>query len=288
MFQVHRGWSEGVGGLAFLGVAVGMIAAILFSKVTTKWYMKVVADNGGIAPPEARMPGAMIGAISIPIGMFWFAWTNYPSIHWISPVMAGAPFGFGLTLVFLAITSYLIDAYTIFAASALAANTVLRSLFGAAFPLFTQQMYTKLGIHWASTIPGFLALACVPFPFVLYKYGAAIRARCIYAAQSEAAMAELRARVVAQDETDDDSRRPSVTSDESELTTEKQVFEPLKLAKTRTRTVSNPLQRVKSRAGSIAEAAAYDASPYDIDRVYTTTSVTGLERSLTKQSRPTV
>lgn len=43
-------------------------------------------------------------------------------------------------------------------------------------------MYNKLGIHWASMIPAFLALACIPFPFVLYKYGPAIRARCKYAA----------------------------------------------------------------------------------------------------------
>lgn len=33
--------------------------------------------------------------------------------------------------------NYLIDSYVIYAASALAANSVLRSLFGAAFPLFT-------------------------------------------------------------------------------------------------------------------------------------------------------
>lgn len=83
--------------------------------------------------------------------------------------MAGAPFGFGMVLIFLGIMNYLIDSYTIFAASVLAANSVLRSLFGAAFPLFTTQMYDALGIHWASSIPAFLALICVPFPFLFYK-----------------------------------------------------------------------------------------------------------------------
>ncbi|RYP47357.1 hypothetical protein DL768_006568 [Monosporascus sp. mg162] len=84
-------------------------------------------------------------------------------------------------------------AYTIFAASVLAANSVIRSLFGAAFPLFTSYMYKDLGIHWASSIPGFLALACVPFPFLFYKYGPAIRERCKYAAQSAAFMRRLQA-----------------------------------------------------------------------------------------------
>lgn len=47
-------------------------------------------------------------------------------------------------------------------------------------------MYNGLGIHWASSIPAFLALACVPFPFLFYKYGAAIRKRCKFAAEADA------------------------------------------------------------------------------------------------------
>jgi signal transduction histidine kinase len=134
----------------------------------------------------------MYTAITIPIGLFWFAWTNQPSIHWLSSVAASVPFGFGLLVVFLSVVSYLVDSYVMFAASALAANTVLRSLFGAAFPLFTPDMYRVLGIHWASSIPAFLSLACVPLPFIFYIYGARIRKHCAYAAQAEAAMLQQR------------------------------------------------------------------------------------------------
>jgi hypothetical protein len=66
---------------------------------------------------------------------------------------------------------------TIYAASVLAANSVLRSLFGAAFPLFVTYMYQNLGVHWATAVPGFIALVCVPLPIIFYKKGAAIRAR---------------------------------------------------------------------------------------------------------------
>ena len=97
-----------------------------------------------------------------------------------------------MVLVFLGVINYLIDSYVIFAASVLAANAVLRSLFGAIFPLFTSYMYKNLGIHWASTIPAFLALICVPFPFLFYKYGLAIRSRCKYAAEAEKFLQELR------------------------------------------------------------------------------------------------
>lgn len=76
VFQVHRGWSEGIGGLAFLGVAVGMFSAILVSLYSHRWYMAAAVKNGGFAPPEARLVIGMIGSISLPIGMFWFAWVS--------------------------------------------------------------------------------------------------------------------------------------------------------------------------------------------------------------------
>lgn len=191
VYQQGRGWSPGIGGLAFLGVAVGMLLAVGYAIWDNKRYVGVSDKHKGFAPPEARLPLCMVGSIAVPIGLFWFAWTNYPSIHWIVSIMAGAPFGFGMVLIFLGIMNYLIDAYTIFAASVLAANSVLRSLFGAAFPLFTRQMYANLGIHWASSVPAFLALACVPFPFLFYKYGAKIRVNCKYAAQSDKFMRDM-------------------------------------------------------------------------------------------------
>ncbi|EXJ60836.1 hypothetical protein A1O7_04989 [Cladophialophora yegresii CBS 114405] len=192
VFGRDRGWSQGISGLAFIGVAVGMTLGIIYSIFDNKRYARVEQEHKGEAPPEARLPPAMVGAVAIPIGMFVFAWTNFPSIHWIVCIIASAPFGFGVVLVFLAAMNYLIDAYVIYAASVLAASSMLRSLFGAIFPLFTVQMYNNLGIHWASTIPAFLALACAPFPFIFYKYGEAIRLKCKYAAEAHDALQQLR------------------------------------------------------------------------------------------------
>lgn len=196
VYQQQRGWSEGIGGLAFIGVAIGMLAAVIYTIPDNHRYNRVATAaeaKGAVgAPPEARLPPCLVGCICLPVGLFWFAWTNSPSIHWIVSVIGTAPFGFGMVLVFLSISNYLIDSYTMYAASVLAANSVLRSLFGAAFPLFTSYMYQNLGIHWASSVPAFLALACVPFPFLFYKYGAAIRRRCKFAREAEDAMLKVR------------------------------------------------------------------------------------------------
>lgn len=89
--------------------------------------------------------------------------------------------GWGVCWIFISLLNYIVDAYAMVAASTLASNTVIRSLFGAAFPLFANQMYDKLGARWASSLLGFIALAMTPIPFVLAKYGPVLRAKSTYA-----------------------------------------------------------------------------------------------------------
>ena len=185
VYQQGLGWSQGIGGLSFISVAAGMPAAVIYSIWDNRRYNRAIeASKSGVAELEARIPPAFIGSVAIPIGMFWFAWTNQPSVYWIVSIMAGASFGFGMAVVFLSTTNYLVDSYLIYAALVLAANSMLRLLFGAAFPLFTSYMYANLGLHWASSIPAFLALACVPFSFLFDRYGAALRKRCKFAAEA--------------------------------------------------------------------------------------------------------
>ncbi|KAK3056291.1 MFS siderochrome iron transporter 1 [Extremus antarcticus] len=281
VYQETRGWSPGIGGLAFLGVAVGMIGAVCYSIFDNKRYAKLADQHGGFAPPEARLPPSIIGGICVPIGLFWFAWTNYPSIHWIVSIIAGVPFGFGMVLIFLGIINYLIDAYTIFAASVLAANAVLRSLFGFAFPLFTTQMYNRLGIHWGSSIPAFLSLLCVPMPFLFYKYGAAIRERCKYAAQAAAFLKKMQAQAQQTDESSEEE--PARTSadpadkekenEEEREEAEQEAFD-YSYAQENQQPRFEEIKTTQSRQGrpSLNATWSYESNPFDLDRINTSDS----------------
>ncbi|CAE7203653.1 unnamed protein product [Rhizoctonia solani] len=177
VFQRGRHFSPGEGGLAFLGVGLGIVIATSCTPISNKIYYRAMEKGNGVAPPEARLVMACVGAVLLPISMTWFAWTTYPSVHYIVPIIAGVPFGAGMLFVFTSVISYLIDSYTLYAASALAANAVLRSIMGAVFPLFTPSMYASLGDQWACMIFAFLALVCTPIPFLFYRFGPAIRAR---------------------------------------------------------------------------------------------------------------
>lgn len=196
VFQEIRHWSVGISGLAFLGkhettspshdsflldpgIGVGMAIVSAISPYVNRIYGRYVEKLGGPVP-EARLPHLIIIAWLVPIGLFWFAWTSSASIHWASCIIAGVPYGFGFVSLFLGITSYLIDCYGRYAASALAANAILRSLFGAVFPLFSRQMYDDLGTGWGTSLLGFVALAMTPMPYVFYHYGPKIRARSAF------------------------------------------------------------------------------------------------------------
>lgn len=191
VYEEGRGWSPGQGGLPFLGVMVGIFAGAAYAVFENKRYVRVQERHNGFAPPEARLPLCMVSSFSLPIGMFWFAFSNSPSTHWMVSVAAMVPFGFGVMLIYLGLVNYLLDAYTVYAASVLAGMSIIRFMFGAIFPLFTTPMYRTLGIHWASSIPAFISVLCLPIPFLFYKYGSAIRSRCRFAAESQQYMQKL-------------------------------------------------------------------------------------------------
>lgn len=149
-----------------------------------------------------------------------FARTGYTNkIHWIVPALSGLFTGFGLMSIFLQALNYLVDAYLMFAASAIAGNTFLRSLCGAGFPLFARQMFDGLGIQYAATLLGCIAVVLAPIPFIFYKYGAKIRQKSKYAPTAPPAPASGSSTEEEEKETANDtalaavrSRRDSITS----------------------------------------------------------------------------
>ncbi|KAJ5938152.1 MFS transporter cpaT [Penicillium verhagenii] len=80
-----------------------------------------------------------------------------------------------MLIAFMTVSTYLVDAFTIYAASAIAANTVLRSLAGALLPLAGPAMYKTLGLGWGNSLLGFIAFAMCPLPVIFYVYGERIR-----------------------------------------------------------------------------------------------------------------
>lgn len=181
VYQKGKGWSASSTGLMFIPLICGVILSAACAPFVNTHYLQLSAKHNGHPPAEARLIPMMLSCWFIPIGVFVFAWTSYPDLHWAGPAFGGFSVGFGFLFLYNSANNYLVDSYQHQAASALAAKTFLRSFWGAGAVLFTNQMYAYLGNQWASSLLGFIGLACCGIPFVLYFYGARIRARSHYA-----------------------------------------------------------------------------------------------------------
>ena len=176
-FHEDRGWNIGVASLPFASFIVGITAGagtIAYSTRTN--FTRAIVKHGKLIPEE-RLPPMIIGAGVLPIGMFWFAWTSSPHITWVPQVLSSALIGMGMMVTFWQGINYIIDCYGFYSNSAIAVNTFIRSIAGAAFPLFAYDMYKSLGVPWATSLLGFLCVLFFPVPVAFYYYGAKIRAK---------------------------------------------------------------------------------------------------------------
>ncbi|KAI4091502.1 MAG: hypothetical protein L6R37_007725 [Teloschistes peruensis] len=183
IFGSQYGFTPSQQGLTFISIALGCVIGFLTVVfIDRRTYPPLEAKYGvGIVPPEYRLYGAMAGCALSPLSLFWFGWTARTGVHWLSPVIAAVPFAVGNIMVYSSGALYIMNSYgSLHGASALSANSVLRYTGGGAFPLFTVQMFSTLGIGWASSLLGFVSVALVPVPWVLFKYGHRIRAHSQY------------------------------------------------------------------------------------------------------------
>lgn len=168
-------------GLAFLGLIIGMaLTSLSTPSLFDKQYRRLVERNGGVHKPEFKFLPLMAGVFVVPIGLFIIAWTSYSHLHWIGPIIGSAIFGGGTVLVFNGVFAYTVDAYRLYAASAMATNTFVRCTMSGVFPLFGLQMYEHMGIHWATTLLALFGCLLIPIPFVLFKYGELLRSKSSY------------------------------------------------------------------------------------------------------------
>ena len=168
VFESVYGFDIEQSGLVFLAIGVGCGLAVptvlICDRLLYRPQVRASHADGRnvVVPPEHRLFPAMLGSFGLPIGLFWFAWTARTKNEIVAAM-------------------YLVDTYQASkGAGALAANGLLRYTLGAVFPLFTLQMYRRLGIDWATSLLDFITVLLMPIPWVLFEFGKLIRAKSQY------------------------------------------------------------------------------------------------------------
>ncbi|OAL38686.1 hypothetical protein AYO20_01892 [Fonsecaea nubica] len=181
VFEEQRHWSPVVGSLPFLGMFIGIVCATGVNLGNQPRYIRKCRASNGRPVPEARLPPLAIGAVMMVVGLFWFAWTAAPNHPWPLPVVAAMFIGGGFNVIFQQCINYLVDVYGLYAASATAANTFLRSILAAGLPLAARPLYHSIGVGPATSILGAVASIMLPVPFIFMKYGLTLRKRSNFA-----------------------------------------------------------------------------------------------------------
>lgn len=184
IFGELRGWKPFVATLPFLCILIGAMLGCVLNVYNQTLYNKAYHAVGNRAVPEKRLPPMMLGSVLFSAGQFVVGWTADPSIHWIAPCIGLVLLGTGFFTIFQAALNYLVDTFQAYAASAVAANTFLRSCFAGAFPLVVGPLYHNIGVGPGSSITGGFAALLIPVPFVFYKYGKRIRAKSKWSRKS--------------------------------------------------------------------------------------------------------
>jgi hypothetical protein len=184
-------FSEGITGLSFIGIGIGLCFASLLVPLIHHWAKrdlhKLQAQHGANAklPPEFRLWFAMFGAPAVPISLFWMGWTNCPSVSYWSGLVASVVFGYGILCIFISTYQYIIDSYEMYAASALASLTLIRYVAAGGMIVVGIPFYENLGVHWTLTILGAISTLMVPVPYAFYYYGPTIRSWSKYAQNND-------------------------------------------------------------------------------------------------------
>ncbi|KAI0446783.1 major facilitator superfamily domain-containing protein [Xylaria telfairii] len=174
----------GIGGLNYISLGLGFfVGAQACAPLQDRIYVALKRRYGGVGRPEYRVPMMIPGAVLMPVGLIVYGWTAEFKTHWIFPNIGAFLFATATIISFQCLQTFLVDTYTRYAASAVSAGTVFRSLAGFGFPLFAPSLYGRLGYGWGNTLLALLGVVLgFPGPFLLWRYGETLRKRSPFAA----------------------------------------------------------------------------------------------------------
>lgn len=176
-FGEAYGWSQEQASIVLLILAAGGALGWIINLWQEYMYQRAVQKYNGEPPPEVRLYSSCIGAVLVPVGLFWYAWGAQPHVHPAVPIIGLVIFAAGVFLPYLGVFIVLAGIYGRYASSALAAQSLMRNLIACVSPLWTPAMYHNLGAPYATTILACIAALLGCCPFILLIFGPSIRAR---------------------------------------------------------------------------------------------------------------
>ncbi|KAL4932192.1 subtilisin-like protein [Aspergillus undulatus] len=172
--------------LPFIAIGAGLSLGLL-TRYLDFHLIERRRRHGHILLPEHKLTGFWIGS-GVLAGALWvFAWTIPPAVqnlHWVVSVLALILIGYALNEIDYVLGGYLADSYLSYAASGLAALSLIRALLSGILPLVSSPMFVDLGANVAASLLAAVATLFCLVPPLFSRFGETIRARSKFAKYS--------------------------------------------------------------------------------------------------------
>ncbi|KAI6778275.1 putative transporter -like protein [Emericellopsis cladophorae] len=172
IFEDRYHLSPAVTGGSMVCFSIGSAASVMVCNVTLdRIYVRMKAANNGVGQPEFRLPMVIVGGFALPVMVAAYGWAAELRVPlWVLLVLMGLV-GFALMLAFVPVSAYVVDAFGLYAASAMTGLIVARCLMGTFLPLATTPLVRNYGFGWGFTILGAVSLGLAPIPVLVFRYG---------------------------------------------------------------------------------------------------------------------
>ncbi|KAH8587163.1 major facilitator superfamily domain-containing protein [Bisporella sp. PMI_857] len=181
VYPPFYGFNIGLIGVVFLCVLVAAIIAMAIYCSYIRWYLMPDIVKNGMRAQEHRLVPALIGCFGPPIGLFLFAWSANPNIHWIAPTIGIAIYTGSVFIVLQCVFVYVPMSYPQYAASLFASNDFFRSALACGSIIYSRPLFLNLGIGKGVSLLGGLSCMGVIGMYILYFTGARLRAASKFA-----------------------------------------------------------------------------------------------------------
>lgn len=185
-------FSQTSSSLSFIAILIGELLNVLPRFYDQSVFRKYRREHRRLLP-ESKITSFAIACPALAIGLWIFAWTIPPivtNVPWPVSMIGLVLIGFALNDFSYVLFGYVTDSYGQYAASAVAAVSLTRSLTAAVFPLFTYQMFSGLGSNWAGTILAGVATVFAFTPILFLRYGGRLRVKSKVASNDEDCLVE--------------------------------------------------------------------------------------------------
>lgn len=143
-------------------------------------YVMLGKSSGKNASPEFRLPFTIGGGALLPAVVALYGWVPYARWAVSLLLLAVALLGFVMILIWVPLSSYVVDAFGLYSASAMTIVLIARCLGGTLLPLVVPPLTDALGVGYGFLVLATVCLALIPLPTAVMRYGSRWRQKSMY------------------------------------------------------------------------------------------------------------